>query len=266
MATKKITPAAASDKPVAKGETKTTTTAVAKRASTSIVSIRDQLAKQVAELNNRVAPASGISISITQAKEFKFPDGTKSKEFEGVIVDFVSTSFFYEGAYDPNNIAPPACFAIGTNPLQMVPSENSPVKQSDSCKGCPMNEFGSAGKGKACKNGRLLAVLPPDADAETPIWLLKVSPTGIKAFDSHVRSVATTFQLPPVGVVTTFSFDEGSDFASVRFGSPVMNENLEVHYARQEEAQQLLTAEPDVSAYAAAAPAKAPVKKAGVRR
>lgn len=265
MATKKITPAATSDKPAAKGEAKTAV-AVVKRSSTSIVSLKDQLAKQVAELNSRVAPASGITIGVTQAKEFKFPDGTKAKEFEGVIVDFVSTNFFYERSYDPNAITPPTCFSIGANPMQMVPSDNSPVKQSDSCKGCPMNEFGSAGKGKACKNGRLLAVLPPDADAETPIWLLKVSPTGIKAFDSHVRSVATTFQLPPVGVVTTFSFDEGSDFASVRFSSPVMNENLETHYARQEEAQQLLTTEPDTSAYTAAAPVKAPAKKAGVRR
>ena len=261
MATKKP----ATDKPVAKGEAKTT--AVAKRPSTAIVSLQEKLRTQVAELNNRVAPASGITIGITQAKEFKFPDGTKSNQFEGVIVDFVSTSFFYENSYDPNNIAPPACFAIGTNPLQLVPSDNSPVKQSDSCKGCPMNEFGSAGKGKACKNGRLLAVLPPDADADTPIWLLKVSPTGLKAFDSHVRSVATTFQLPPVGVVTTFSFDDGSDYASVRFGNPVLNDNLETHYARQEEALQLLTSEPDVSAYVAPAPAKSNApKKTTVRR
>ena len=265
MATTKKT-ATASAKPAAKAEA-TKTTAVATRASGAVVSLREQLAKQVADLNSRVAPASGITIGITQAKEFKFPDGTKSKEFEGVIVDFVSTSFFYENTYDPNNIVSPACFAIGTNPLQLVPSDNAPVKQSDSCKGCPMNEFGSAGKGKACKNGRLLAVLPPDADAETPVWLLKVSPTGIKAFDSHVRSVATTFQLPPVGVVTTFSFDEGSDFASVRFGNPVMNDNLEAHYARQEEAQRLLTAEPDVSGYEAPAQtAKAAPKKGAFRR
>lgn len=256
MATKKTAPAA---KPVA-------TTAVATRAGTSVISLQERLRSQVAELNNRVAPASGITIGITQAKEFKFPDGTKSNQFEGVIVDFVSTSFFYENSYDPNNIAPPACFAIGMNPLQLVPSDNSPVKQSDACKGCPMNEFGSSGKGKACKNGRLLAVLPPDADAETPIWLLKVSPTGLKAFDSHVRSVATTFQLPPVGVVTTFSFDEGSDFASVRFGNPVMNDNLLTHYARQEEAQQLLTSEPDVSAYVAPGPVKTAAKKSVVRR
>ena len=29
-----------------------------------------------------------------------------------VIVDFVSSNSFYEHNFDPNNISPPACFAI----------------------------------------------------------------------------------------------------------------------------------------------------------
>lgn len=243
---------------------KKTSTAVAvkKPSGGAVVDIQAQLRKQAEELAGKVAPASGITIQVSQAKEFKFPDGTKSDEFQCVILDFVSANFFYEGEYDKDNISPPACFALGSNPLQLVPSDNSPVKQSDECKGCPMNEFGSAGKGKACKNTRVLAVLPPDATEDTPIWLLKVSPTAIKAYDSYVRSVASAFQMPPVSVVTTVSFDEGSDYPSLRFGDPQPNENLAVHFGRQEEARKLLETEPDVSQYGAQQAAKAPKRPA----
>lgn len=243
--------ATAAKKVAAKTAAKPATgTALAKKANTSVVSIQEALKAQAAEMADRTQPASGITIRVTQDKTFELPDGTKSSgPLELVIVDFVASNKFYEGAYDPKNISPPACFAIGTKPTALVPSDSSPVKQATECGKCPMNQFGSSGNGKACKNSRVLAVLPPDADEDTPIWLLNVSPTALKAFDSYVTSIARTFQAPPVGVVTQVSFDENSTYASLRFGDPQPNEQLPVHFARQGEAKELLTAEPDVSSY-----------------
>jgi hypothetical protein len=239
-----------------------TSTAVATRKSGAIVSIQEQLRKQVEEMNSRVAPATGINIQVLNTKELKLPDGNKTQQLEAVIVDFVSANFFYEGTFDPKNITPPACFALGTNPQSLVPSDNSPVKQSTDCKSCPMNEFGSNGAGKACKNTRVLAVLPADATDDTPIWLLKVSPTGIKNYDAYVRSLASSLQVPPVGVVTTVTFDDNADYATLRFGNPQPNENLEQHLSRQDEARKLLMAEPDVSGFTAAPKAKAQTRTA----
>jgi len=252
-------------KPAAKKTaSKSTAVATTKKTGGAVVSVAEiqaQLKAQAEALNGKVAPASGITIQVSQSKEFKLPDGTKADELDVVILDFVSSNVFYEGEYDKDNISPPACFAIGENPLALVPSDNSPLKQANECKGCPMNEFGSSGKGKACKNTRVLAVMPAEANDETPIWLLKVSPTAIKAFDSYVRSVAATFQMPPVAVVTKVSFDENSDYPSLRFGDPQPNENLAVHFARQEEAKTLLQTEPDVSQYGAAQEKKAPPRR-----
>jgi hypothetical protein len=265
--------ATATAKKAAASAKTSSSTAVATRKAGALVdvkAIQEKLKQQAAAINDKVAPASGITIQVTQSKQFKFPDGTTADSFQGVIVDFVSANLFYEGAYDKDNIQPPACFAIGESPLTLVPSDNSPVRQSDACKGCPMNDFGSAGKGKACKNTRVLAVLPPDADADTPIWLLKVSPTALKRYDSYVRSVASAFGMPPVAVVTTFGFDENSDYASLTFSNPEPNENLGVCYERQEEAKKLLFTEPDVSQYQAEQQAgkgsKPAAKKAAVRR
>lgn len=249
----------ATKKPAAPAAPKT---AVAVKKSTgSVVSmeaIRAKLTAEIANMASRVGAPGGDAIRVTQDKKFEFPDGTKSAgPFQAVIVDFVSANSFYEGSYDPNNITPPACFSIGTNPTQLVPSDNSPVKQATACASCPMNQFGSAGNGKACKNSRVLALLPPGATEDTPLWILKVSPTALKAFDAYITSVVRQFQLPPVSVITEISFDESVTYASLRFGNPEPNDNLEVCFARKDEALERLMTEPDVSQFASAPPKKA---------
>lgn len=246
---------------------KTTSTAVAvkKNTSTAVVNIQDMLRKQAEANASRVEPGSGKSIRIGQDKSFTLPDGTKTREsLQLVVVDFVSRNEYYEGAYNKDDITPPNCFAIHPEPKQLAPSGNSPDKQCDDCASCPMNQFGSAptGAGKACKNTRVLAVMPPDADDDTEIWTLKVSPTAIKAFDGFVAGVNRAFQLPPVGVVVTVGFSDAKDFPSLEFTDPQLNENVAVHFGRQDEAREMLMREPDVSSFGAEKPAaKAPARK-----
>ena len=264
MATaKKVTPITD-----AKPKAKAAGTAVAvKKGGNSVVSIaamQEQLKAQAAAVADKTAPASGNFIRVTQDKQFILPDGTKNPgPLELVILDFCSKNAFYEGAYDPKNISPPACFAIGSNPQQMVPSPNAPLAQAADCTSCPMNQFGSAGDGKACKNSRVMAVLPPDADEDTPLWMLATSPTANKGFDGYVSSVARTFQMPPIGVVTTVSFDPNSTYAKLVFSDPQPNDNLAAHFGRQEEARAKLAVEPDVSSFVKAPPARG--KAAGRR-
>jgi len=254
MATRKS--AAAPAAPVKAAKTGTAV-AVKKATSGALVSIKDQMAAELAALSERTSPAGGDKIQLKNDKTFNLPDGTKANELEVVIVDFIATNNFYEGAYDKDNIQPPACFAIGQIITQMVPSDNSPAKQSDSCAVCPMNQFGSAGNGKACKNMRRLAVLPADADTDTPMLVLDVSPTGLKSFDGYVKSVASKFGVLPIGVVTTITMDPNVDYPSLRFGDPQPNENVEVHWSRRAEAMERISQEPDVSSYAVPAPPKA---------
>lgn len=259
----KVTPITAA-KPKAKAAG--TAVAVKKVGGNNVVSIaamQEQLKAQAAAMGEKTAPASGNAIRVTQDKHFILPDGSKTPgPLQLVIVDFTSKNSFYEGAYDPKNITPPACFAIGSNPAKLVPSPNAPVSQSSDCTSCPMNQFGSSGEGKACKNSRVLAVLPPDADDDTPMWILATSPTANKGFDSYVQSVARLFQTSPIGVVTTVGFDENSTYAKLTFSDAQINENLGAHFGRQDEAKKMLAVEPDVSSYTK----PAPQRKAAGRR
>lgn len=253
-----------------------TSVAVRKAAAGSIVSISEAIKAQAAAMNDRIAPPSGNKIKLAP-NQITLPDGSKSPgPIEAVIVDFVSRNMFYEGAYDPNNIVPPVCFAIGNNPKTLVPSPNSTNRQAESCDKCPMNAFGSNGAGKACKNERLLALLPAPVDgeepsADDPLWLLSVSPTALKGFDGYVGNVARTFETPPVGVVTTISLDETKTYASPLFGEPAPNPHIAAHFARQGEARELLNVEPDMTPRqqaakpAAKGAARPPVRQAARR-
>lgn len=219
------------------------------------VNIREQLAKEAEELNNRIQAPSGDKIKLTKKKTFKLPDGTESPgPLAVVILDFVAFNGYYDKPYKEGEPAAPACFALGVGRNDdLVPSKKSPDVQSDDCKSCPMNEWGSKGEGKACRNQRRLAVVQgegdPANDPDAPMWILEVSPTALKAFDSYVSSVKTQFGVPPIGVITDIFFDPSSDHQSLRFGNPQPNPNLEMHYGRKAAARERLLSEPDVSGY-----------------
>lgn len=220
------------------------------------VNYEEQLAKEAAEIAKRIAAPTGDRIRFNANRAFITPDGMEGETLEVVIVDFVSSNLFYDGPFDRDNPQPPGCFAIGPEPSLLVPSPNSPNKQSETCTACPNNQFGSAltGKGKACKNTRLLALMPASAlgsDDEAPIWIMSVPPTSLKAYDSYVHSLAAKHRTVPIGVVTEISLDPANTFASPRFRvvRPLQAKELGSFMERREEANGRLTAEPDVSQY-----------------
>lgn len=241
-----------------------TATAVAKAKINLPVDVNAAMQQEVADIQKRISAPSGDRIMVTQGKTFKLPSGEELDELEAIVVDFAAANFYYTEAFDRNNITPPVCFSLGLEPAGLEPSANSPDKQCDACAGCWANQFGSAGKGKACQNTRMLALLTPDADAESPLYILKVSPTAIKSFDAHVSKVASSFQMPVRAVVTKLSFSPDSDFPTLRFSvlRPAEKDLVMLAQGRLEEARKRLLTEPDVSVTKAAndAPPKAKAK------
>lgn len=238
-------------------------TAVAKTKANLPANAKAQFAQELADLQKRISAPSGDRITITQGKTFKLPNGTELDEIEAVIVDFSAANYFYTEGYERGVISAPQCFALGLEPAGLIPSDNSPDKQCAACAGCWANQFGSAGKGKACQNTRLLALLAPDADAESPLMILKVSPTALKSFDGHVASVARSKQVPVRGVITKLCFSQDTDYASLRFSviDDAPTDLILLANNRLEEARQRLLTEPDVSALQAANETKAPAKR-----
>lgn len=212
-------------------------------ASLDDAALAEMLAKQVG------AP-SGDRIKATQDKKFLLPDGNKVDTLEAVIVNFGSHNSYYTESYDRNKPVSPACFSLGMDPRSMVPSENSPKRQADTCHECPNNMWGSGpgGRGKACKNARVLALMPSKGVAEdAPIWLLQTSPTAIKFFDDYVRGLLQR-KVTPLKVVTQIYFDPNSTFASMRFRAlePVNPDDVPHYASRVEAARERLMTEPEI--------------------
>ncbi len=231
-------------------------TAIALPKATLPANYEDQMAADVAALSKQLAVSAGKSVQVTQAKKFRYTMDDEQIEvdtFKGVIVAFVAHNAYYEGAYNKDNVVPPNCFAIGTvKNDELVSSENAPDPQngeSGDCKSCWANQWKSAatGNGKACKNAIKLAVLMADGEVRP----LSLSSTALKAFGEYCTTVARTFTVAPYGVMTTFSFDPKSEYASVRCSNPIKLEKdqLAVAMSMRQDAMAMLQTEPDVSEF-----------------
>jgi hypothetical protein len=214
--------------------------------------IRAALAQQVgADLERLGAIGGKDAIRVTQDKKFELPNGDVLDSLDVVIVDFVYRNEFYPGVFNRKAITPPACFAISENASAMSASPNSPIKQGENCATCQQNQFGSSpsGDGKACKNTVVLAVLPLDATEDTPIWIVKSSPTAVKHFNAYVAKLARSVGVPVSAVTTKLFFDPNSTYASLRFDAIGANVAFDMTSKRKGEAQHRLMQEPDVSTF-----------------
>lgn len=214
----------------------------------------------------RLLAPSGNRISIKKRK-FTTPDGFSSEVLTAVILDFVYVNTYYDKPYDQDsqNTAP-ACFAVSFMPKELAPHGDSPVvqdqidasgavvKNDKGCAGCWANQFGSnqtTHKGKACRNGILLALLPAEG-GDGEINYLNLAPTSIKAFNGYMRALAAVGKFPHQ-VVSTIRIDESSDFAvpPVIFDRPqeIGPELEEAAETALSEARERLAQPLDVSSY-----------------
>lgn len=211
----------------------------------------DALMAKARAMKDKIGAPAGDKIRLTRKKTFVLPDGKESADpLRVVVLDFMSYNAFFDRPFSEKDKIPPACFAIGSDPKNLVPSENSPDKQSGACKGCPNNEFGSKGNGKACGNHRILAVVAPDGDENSPMFTIATSPTASKYWDAYVAEQISKNPLGLLAVSTEIFFGE-EDFPTLRFGRPEANQFVGVHAKRVELATQRLLREPDVSNYVA---------------
>jgi hypothetical protein len=213
--------------------------------STAMQSINEQLKQELSQLGNTVAPPASRKISI-KGKQFTLPDGTTHQgPMRAVILDHINFNAYYKKAYDPQNPAPPDCFALHKQLPEMAPHEESAEPQNADCATCPMNQFGSAstGKGKACRNKVRLAVAPANAEPDDEPMTIEVAPSSIKTWNSYVNKLKTQGVLP-VQMITEVSFDPNSPYPVLHFKAVEMHEELEKFWAMREQAQALLEQTP----------------------
>ena len=234
---------------------------ISTRAATTDLTVLDaELANEIVDIKSMIGQASGNKIKLEPTGDYVLPSGENlGNEIQVVVLDFVSKNQWYQNPFNPNNIVPPDCYAIGKVLSQMQPESDSPNMQGGAdgdCATCPLNQFGSGnnGQSKACKNSRLAAALvidPNDPEASTapdaPIYTIEFAPTSIKAFDGMVTGTARTLNGPPIKAIWTLSARNAGTYALQTFSDPLPNDMLGSHIHRRAETVDMLNRKPDFS-------------------
>lgn len=185
---------------------------------------------------------SPSSIS-TRGKKFRIGDENLGEPINVVVGVAAYENTWYDRPYDPDNVSPPACFAVSLEDDKVSHHGDSPIPQHDGeCDECPLAQWESAdnGKGKACKNARRLVVLAYD-DAtelgEAQMAMLKAPPTSLKNWASYAKSIALRYKRPTSTVVTAVSFNKDNDYPQLEFDLVELLEEADIRtvMARTEE-------------------------------
>jgi hypothetical protein len=200
-------------------------------------------------------PASYTPTLSTKGKKFRLGETQLGETMDVVVAGTMHEHAFYDRPYDPNNVCPPCCFAIGKEENELVPDPSSPVPQAKTCKECPQNEWGSGqGKGKACRNSRRLGLYAYGADGldAKEMVILRLAPKSLKNYMKYSKSIAATLKRPTYSVITQLGFEPTEDYPMVTevLVDKITNaEELQLIIDNQELVQETLLEPYDVTTY-----------------
>jgi hypothetical protein len=214
--------------------------------------IEKEIAAQAAAIADTLPESSGFNIS-TEGKMFTLPNGKSHPgPMEVVILDYINYNCFYKTAWKQGEYSPPACWSLNKNPKIMVPSENAPEKQNDTCRGCPKAEWGSHPNGrggKACTNYVKLAITPAaDIGPNSDVMILRVAPKGLAGWRTHVQRIQEATGSTPISVVSSISFNPNEVYPNLMFdvAGKLESDDLSAAYGLFTQAKQLVLNEPEV--------------------
>ena len=192
-------------------------------ASRAVANWDEELAKQAAAAaQTEASTATGNFFSLKGGILAWNDSPLKNNEMAAIILDSVLENVYYNSDYDQDDPKGPLCFSFGREEKDMVPHADvveAGTEQHETCHGCPMNEFGTAdkGKGKACRNVRRLGLIPAggfakdgtfepeedeDAYRDAQLGFMKLPVTSVKGYAAYVKTLAASLKRPPLGVFT----------------------------------------------------------------
>jgi hypothetical protein len=196
---------------------------------TALLDIQEQLKTELEAQKAELAGSGGGSgsnrISI-KGKMFTLPDGTTDEgPMSAIILDWRFQRAYFPGIYNSSDPQPPVCSASDKVEGNLAPKDTVDSKQSDDgCEPCEKNQWGTAqngnGRGKACKNTIMLAILPANPTEGMSPWLLELPPTSLKPFLSYVKNIQNKGGMIPAQVTTDLSFVAKKDWPMIEFNNP----------------------------------------------
>ncbi len=164
------------------------------------------------------------------------------------VLAIVPERAWYDGPYDADSPQAPACYALGTTGVPHPLAENP---QCSTCKECPKNQWGSApprpgsttpGKGKACKEGARVIVVPAGSDLSVAgLYQAKIPVSSLKNLEGFVLRANPQTSLLGEYITALSVAEDKKTFFKVHFNIREHTKSMpmELLIRRQEEAVEL---------------------------
>jgi hypothetical protein len=164
--------------------------------STDVIKKRyqEQLERQQKAAN--ALRTSGAFITFKNANLKVDGQPVPNNQAEVRVLAAVPERAWYDGPYDPDEPQVPACYALD----DVAPHPDAADPQSETCMECPKNKWGTAparpgsnvpGKGKACREGARLIVVPAGIPLKSaPMYTAKIPVTSLSAIQTYIGRCA----------------------------------------------------------------------------
>lgn len=178
----------------------------------------------------------------------------KDNKLALAVITTVLHKAYYDKPYDEGSPSTPVCYAFHeADPTQMKPHPASPQVQSEACKGCKFNEFGTAavGKGKACRDiVRVMAIVPDAEDfngAESRMF--DVTGNSLKTWNDYGAQLRMKDRAPTTVVtqVSTEPFKAAFRQTYTHVGDLTTEQWAALKSRRDQARQQMMQAYPTIS-------------------
>jgi hypothetical protein len=230
--------------------------------STAIMSVEDLVKQQLAIQQQKMAQMSVGANLISFKGGQLIVDGlpVPGGEAEVIVLANQGERSYYEGQFDPSKPQVPTCYSFDGD----APHPEARDPQHETCEGCPQNAWGSKGKGKACREGTRVALLPAAAPLDSaPMYQASFPITSMGSVKDFFSRCANSGKLSGQFITQLKVVPDAKSFfkASLTPKSQIEGQDLAVLLGRMETARKQL-----VQPYPVFEEAEEDVKPAGKKK
>ena len=215
--------------------------------TTEIATLQEQLARQLARQQEAAQGLRNTGAYISFKNATLKVDGMaiSNNMIETRVLAAIGERTYYAGAFDPDAVQVPDCYALDSNDPH--PEARNP--QADSCGDCQWNQWGSAvdsrgnkARGKACREGARIIVVPANVPLKTaPMYTAKVPVTSLGAVTAFTSRCSQAGKLSGEFVTQLSCVEDKKSFFKVHLTLKEITPDMDMTQllAKQDQAYEL---------------------------
>lgn len=205
--------------------------------------IAQQLAKQAEAAQGLRTTGSYISFKNATLKVdgMAIPNNTADVR----VLAAIGERSYYPDAFDPDAVQVPACYALDSG----EPHPEARNAQADNCSECRWNKWGTAvdsrgnpARGKACREGARIVVVPANVPLKTaPMYSAKIPVTSLNTVTAFTSRCQQSGKLSGEFVTTLSCTEDKKSFFKVHLNIKELSSDLDPNLLlnKHDEAYQL---------------------------